>query len=199
MRNLLFVAALIAITAVPGLSTMIGDQLEWNYYYDGSLLQSGETWTVPGSGGEFSSGAVTYFDVSADGSSITFDYAADSEGYPNNWSSSPLSLSPTIDNGIAINLVSGVPFTAVTIDPATNMAGFGASNISFTATQIQVDWAELPFDSSTIVRLDVATGVPEPCTWALMALGSMALIILWKRRPLPHPVSIAGKRASHIC
>jgi len=169
---------LVAITALSGFGGITGDQLQWDYYYGGGLLTNGgNTWTVPGSGGNF----LGYFDVDADANSITFDYTYESE---TTWSSSPLSLAPTIYNGIAINLISGAPFTSVTVDPATNMFGFSASDISFTGSQIQVDWSNLPFDQSTIVKLDInnSSSVPEPCTWALAGVGAIALLTARKQR-----------------
>jgi hypothetical protein len=83
----------------------------------------------------------SYFNILGKPRSITFDYSPSSGG---TWSASGLSLPPTIYNGIAIDMVSGPPFTSVTVDPATNMVGFDASHISFTANQIQVDLAK-PF------------------------------------------------------
>ena len=89
---------------------------------------------------------------------------------------SGLSLAPTIHNGVAIGMVSGPAFTSVTIDPVTNMSGFDASRFSFTANQIQVDWAGLPFNTSTIVKLDVnQSPVPIPATLLLLSPGIAAL------------------------
>jgi hypothetical protein len=96
---------------------------------------------------------------------------------PGFWSSSPLSLTPTIFNGIAINMLSPDSFTSVTIDPATNMAGLGTSNLSFTAEQIEVDGANLPFTASTVVVLDVndPPDAPEPGTSGLMGLSLLTV------------------------
>ena len=56
-------------------------------------------------------------------------------------------------DGIAIDMVSPISFASVAIDPATNMAGFSPSNVYFTGNQIQIDWQNLPFNASTIVKL----------------------------------------------
>src|SRR5205085_4803948 len=100
------------------------------------------------------------------------------------WSGSPLLLPPTIHDGIAINMVSGGVFTAVSINGATNMVGFDARRVSFTSSQIQVDWADLSFDRNTIVKLDVsatAVAAPEPTQLTPMALV-LAALMFWRLR-----------------
>jgi len=127
----------------------VGAQMSWQYYAYGASYAGPYLFIDKGvSVGAFDS----YFNILAKPRSITFDYSPSVGG---TWSPSILSLAPTIYNGIAINMVSGPPFTSVTIDPATNMVGFDSSRISFTADQIQVDWQNLAFTSSTIVRLDI--------------------------------------------
>ena len=66
--------------------------------------------------------------------------------------------------------------TSVTINAATNMAGFDASRISFDADHIFVNWQGLWFNSGTVVSLDLNGGaVPEPASWALMLGGFGAI------------------------
>ena len=150
----------------------LGSTLSWQYYFNGGPFGGATTFTDNGgSGGNF----IGYFDIIADDTSVTFDYSRLAGG-GGNFGASVLSLSPTIFNGIAVNVVSGPAITALTINPSTNMVGFSNSNISFTGNQIQVDWQNLSFDSSTIVKLNL-TGVrsnatPEPGTMALFA-GSL--------------------------
>ena len=141
----------------------------WQYYaFGGPYVYSGGqtsgTFTPTGGVvGTFVGGSSQlYFDIIADATSITFDYSITNRGSAS-WSDSVLSLSPTIYNGIAFDLVSGPAITSVTIDPATNMVGFDASRISFTNSEIQVDWQLLPFDTSTIVKLNInAASTPTP-------------------------------------
>jgi hypothetical protein len=46
-------------------------------------------------------------------------------------------------------------FKSVTINPATNMAGFDSSRITFDANHIWVNWQGLSFDANTVVSLDI--------------------------------------------
>jgi hypothetical protein len=159
-------AAFAALVPYTAKANLVGDQLDWGYYaYGGSYYGVGGNFSVSGSGFTTVSGTFTdienstYFNIVANPSSVTFDYSPDNKSNGTvNWSPSALSLPPTIHNGIAINLISGSPVRSVTVDPATNMPGFSSSNISFSGNQIQVDWQNLPFNSSTKVKLDVNTG-----------------------------------------
>ena len=176
MRHLLL-SGLMMLASLPAWADLTGDTLEWDYYAYGSIYQVGNTWVVPGSGGNFglSCCSVSYFNIFSDATSISFDYTGSGT-----WSSSALSLAPTNYNGIAINLDSGAPFTSVTIDPATNMAGFNASRISFTANQIQVDWQNLSWSPSTVVTLDVNASTPEPAAITTFAL--LLAVLCWYKR-----------------
>jgi hypothetical protein len=170
---------------------MIGSTFGWQYYGGGSAYNpdtggsetSGVFTDNGGAGGSFiEPGPLEVFDIEADGDTITFDYSPDTTIGP--WSSSPLSLAPTIYNGVAITLLSPGSWDSVTIDPATNMAGFGTSNFSFTDNQIEIDWQDLPFSNSTIVTLDVGfeSATPEPGTLSLMLLLSLAISFCAARR-----------------
>jgi len=164
MPSVLATAALVAFTTSAfgaGPSGWKGDSLGWQYYaYGGPYNGDGS----PGQctvGKKNTCGTFTgYFNIITSPKSITFNYSPSGSG--GTWSQSELSLPPTIYNGIAINLVSRGTITSVTIDKATNMAGFNASHLSFTANQIQVDWQNLSYNSSTIVKLDVKTAKKEP-------------------------------------
>jgi uncharacterized repeat protein (TIGR01451 family) len=154
----------------------LGSTMSWQYYAYGGAYGSGDSCCsgtfVDGDGGGTDTaigGVPIYFTISADDSSITFNYSVDSIG-PDTWSASALSLSPTIYNGIAVNISSGPTLTSVTIDPSTNMAGFDATHVSFAGSQIQVDWQNLPFNTSTIVKLDLNN--LETLTLTELGLGS---------------------------
>lgn len=141
-----------------------GPTMSWQYYAFGGPYTFGSAQT---SGTFFANGGVVgtfvggsfqlYFNIIADSKSITFDYSIYNGIGGSNpvWSASALSLTPIIHNGIAINALSGLTFNSVKIDPATNMIGFDESRINFTNSQIQVDWQNLPFNTGTIVKLDI--------------------------------------------
>lgn len=164
----------------------LGSTLSWQYYFNGGPFGGSTTFVDNGgSGGNFSG----YFDIIADNTSVTFDYSGYTGG-STSWSNSGLSLSPTIFNGIAVNVVSGPAITSLTIDPSTNLAGFNSSLISFTGNQIQVDWQGLAFNASTRVKLNLtgsrSNATPEPGSVALFA-GSLvtgAGLLLKRRRRL---------------
>jgi hypothetical protein len=170
----------------PAKADLTGSTLSWQYYAYGvpytSATSSG-TFTVSGGiGGTFSDGTITYFNIIATGTSIAFDYSVDTWHGSPAWAPSVLTLAPTIYNGIAINMVSGPAFTSVGIDPATNMAGFSTSNISFTGNQIQVDWQNLRFSPRTIVKLDVnSSPVPVPASLLLFGPGLVGLAAIRRK------------------
>jgi hypothetical protein len=145
-------AAIVAATGASAVSWGTS-KLQWQYYAYGEAVDAGgspNTCAVKRAKcGHF----YRYFKIVADPSSITFDYSIDRK--PRTWSSSSISLPPTVYNGLAVNLLSRGTITSVSIDPATNMVGFDGTHLSFTAKQIQVDWVNLGFSPSTVVKLDV--------------------------------------------
>ncbi|MBX3111812.1 MAG: PEP-CTERM sorting domain-containing protein [Fimbriimonadaceae bacterium] len=140
-------------------STM-GDQ----YYAYGGAYNS-QTNFVVGAGAEDS--FLGHYNLDVDDNSITFDYFS-----AGTYSTSVLSLAPTIHNGTAVRMVSGPSFTNVTIDGSTNMAGFDASRMSWTGNEIQIDWAGLTYDENTVIKLNVET-VPEPASMSVLLGGAV--------------------------
>jgi hypothetical protein len=154
MPRLRFCAILLAIS-VPSGALAAGWEnasLQWSYYAYGGLFDGPHGCTV--GHGNICGTFQDYFNIVTDDHSITFDYSIFSAGQ-STWSKSKLSLPPTIHNGIAIDLLSAGRIVSVKIDPATNMQDFGGKHVSFTDKEIQVDWRNRSFDSSTIVKLDV--------------------------------------------
>ena len=133
----------------------VGAALGWQYYVYGTAYNGlGSPGQCNVQGTTTTCGTFTgFFNILTDKHSITFDYSPSGSG--GQWSKSDLSLPPTIHSGVAINLTSPGRIMYVKIDPATNMVGFDKDRVSFTANQIQVDWQQLSFDSSTVVKLDV--------------------------------------------
>jgi hypothetical protein len=171
----------VGFPAIAFAGNITGDTVNWQYYAYGGAYGSGSSFTVPCSAcGTF----MDYFLIDASANSITFDYSVYSDADPL-WSSSTLSLSPVIYNGIDLQFSGGSSITSVSIDPATNMAGFNESDLYFTGNEIQVNWADLPFDSSTVVTLDVngtSTVVPEPSSLVLLGSGLLAIVGGMRRR-----------------
>ncbi|MES1227902.1 MAG: hypothetical protein ABUL72_04470, partial [Armatimonadota bacterium] len=118
----LLVAGLLAVGVAPvsAKADLIGSTLGWQYYGGGSAynpdtggsVTSGVFTDNGGIGGSFiEPGPLEVFDIESGGDSITFDYSPDATIGP--WSSSPLSLAPTIYNGLAITLLSPGSFESV--------------------------------------------------------------------------------------
>lgn len=75
-------------------------------------------------------------------------------------------------------------FTALAVDPATTLSGFGAGRISFTSNQINVNVEGLSASVGTVLKLDltVAAPVPEPASVALLGAGLVPAAVLARRR-----------------
>lgn len=159
-------------------ASLMGATMTTQYYFGGGAYGAPTTFVVNGG---VDASYFGYFNVLVNANTVTFDFSI----LPNStyFSVQPLSLAPTIHNGLALNLGAGVSYTGVALDPASNLAGFTSSNFSFTANQIQVDFQGLSVNPSTIVTLDVntsnvsagAASIPEPAGLMLVGLGLLAL------------------------
>lgn len=176
---------------VASASGLLDSSLSWQYFAGGTAYNPGTEGSVTngiflnGLGGTFTEpGTLEFFTVSDTDTTISFDYSP-YYATDGSWSSSPLSLAPTIYNGVAIDLLSDESFASVVIDPVTNMTGFSASNLSFTGNEIQLDWSNLSFNTSTVVTLDVSfsnsNGTPEPGTRSLMFLSLLIVPLIVRR------------------
>ena len=182
----LALAFLLSTLTTPASASLIGSHVSWQYYaYSGPYFGSESSGSFIANGtvqGQFIA-PPTYFNIIVGNSTVTFDYSVVHGS--SSWTDSALSLAPTIHNGIALNF-SDTSITGLSIDPLTNMVGFNTSDISFTSGQIQVDWANLPFNPSTEVVLDVSSTAtaPEPTVFALIttALAALGCLRRWKTR-----------------
>lgn len=93
--------------------------------------------------------------------------------------------SPASFNGVHIfDLANNLAAFSVSLDPSSNMIGLSDANIFFDDDHLFLNWQGLSFDSSTKVRLNLAStsvpvSVPEPGSAALLLLGALGL---WSRR-----------------
>lgn len=169
------------VLSVPANASLLGDTLSWQSYFGGGEFHddstSGSFVVDGGIGGTMIVDGVSIYNLIALDDRIGFDYLS-----AGTWGASPLSLAPTIFNGVAINKLSGFGFASVGIHFATNLAGFDASRISFTPYQIQIDWQGLSFDANTLVKLNITTATPEPAAYLLLGSGLIALAAWGKRK-----------------
>ncbi len=170
-------------------ASLTGDTLSWQYYFQGKAFTS----STPNNGKFVDNGEdivdgtfLSYFNIIADSDSITLKFKTSGT-----WSPSALSLKPTIRNGILLEDLTHSPFQTVTIDPTTNMKGFNSKDISFTNSEIEVNFASasagLSFKPTTIVKLDIDTAstVPVSETSAAHVSGASAA-------PIPGAIWLLG-------
>jgi len=170
VRYLTFIAtALLAVGSTASASVLAGDTVNETYYFPdaSTVYQNLGNVVAPGA----ISGAAGIYSLQINDTTIT----ASNFAYASTWT-------PTSFNGFVLTDESNSPFTGVTVDPATNMAGFSASNVTFTPNQILVNWQGLSFNTSTIVTLDLngASPTPEPgFMWCgLIVAGVLAIVKL---------------------
>jgi hypothetical protein len=77
------------------------------------------------------------------------------------------------------------PIVGVSVNGATNLAGFDMSRVSFDANNIYINLQSLFAGGAHLVRLDVqfgSTAVPEPSTILFLGPGLAVIAILARRR-----------------
>ncbi len=172
-------AALISV-ALPFASAhagLMGSTATSQYYAYGSTYNgSGSPTTFTVDGGAHAQ-FFNYFNITVTNNQIIFDY----NGASTSWSDSAVSLNSAglfIENGNLLSFSGADAINTVTLDPATNLVGFGAGNLSFNSNQIAVNWVNLAFNPNSQVVLNVNTTgeVPVPATFALIGLGALGLL-----------------------
>lgn len=163
----------------------IGRQLGVDYFYPNQSSPYGPSVETPpvfivGSGIETVVNVenVTTITVDVSDTSMLFNFSTDHPG--------PTWLSNSF-NGLIFNLISGnsFDFATASIDASSTFAGFDLSRVSFTDSQVAVNWQGLSYDSETILRINFepnAAEVPEPATLSLLSLGFLGAIAMRRRR-----------------
>jgi hypothetical protein len=89
-------------------------------------------------------------------------------------------------NGVVFSAAGPLGIIGATVNAATTMAGFDAGRLSFTGTEIRIDWNGLGYTTGTTVMVDftfatVPVPVPEPASLALLGAGLLGLGMLRRR------------------
>lgn len=166
MRNFVLSAALALSVGAATAAPIMGSTVNYQYYFPNlsSPYRGADNGNkVVGAGIEVSNVADTRATMDITATQIIVDFSNAS-----GW------VTAAFNGWILSDVFSSIDdFTSVTVDAATNMAGFGAGNVSFTADTISVNWQGLSFTGTTIVVLNFAQSgtVPEPTSLALVSLA----------------------------
>jgi len=171
-------ASLLA-ASLPAQAGLIGSTVSSQYFFNGQAYNNPQSFTADGGA---HANFFNYFQVEVTDHQVIFDYSTfnGSASWNNaaGWSSGGL----YIESGNLLNFIGAPDIHGVTLDAASNMAGFNASRITFDHDSIAVNWAGLSFSNGTRVVLDIDAGtVPEPASYALVAIA-LAGLGLAKRR-----------------
>jgi hypothetical protein len=113
--------------------------------------------------------------IEVDDTTITFTYT------------SAANFNAASFNGYIFTAISPAlpPFGSITIDPATTLAGFNASDLSLDSTHFFINVAGLSTGVGTVLKLDVApagTAVPEPSSLALCGIAGLTCLATARAR-----------------
>jgi len=180
-RILMVVLALAVAAAIPAHATLLDGQtvrVTYEYPVIGTVFSGASYDVLVGPGVEIAA-------FPTPGDNVTSVDLSDTNilvGYNSNATFLPASF-----NGFHVFDAFGtIPaFTSVSINPASTLVGFDVSRITFDADNIWVNWQNLPFNTETVLSLDLtaeAGAVPEPSTLMLIGLGIPGLVRAARRR-----------------
>ncbi|APW61942.1 PEP-CTERM sorting domain-containing protein [Paludisphaera borealis] len=186
MRQVTLLAALVLVFVAPSAQAGLdGANMNAVYYYPnlatpyGGAIFSPSSFTV-GAGPETSGVIDGITTLSVDFTDTTLTILLSTIATNPTWSGGDF-------NGPLFTLLSPgtLGITGATIDPGTNLAGFDASRVTITDTQIGINWKGLPYTTGDKVVIDfsfASAPVPEPSSLIAMASGCAALPLLALRR-----------------
>jgi len=182
-------AALVGLAlaaAAPAHASLIGDQLTAVYSYP--------TPATPYSSASFTPAAFTVGpgqETLGNVENVTFlgvDFSASALAITLSTSLTNPAWNANGFNGIVFTSPDPLGITAAVVDPATTMAGFDDSRVSFSQNQILVDWHGLSYVDGTVVQVDFTfppsppATVPEPATGAMVGTALFGLGAIMRRR-----------------
>jgi len=180
--HLALAASAVLCIASPAHAGLLGAKFDAAYYYQfPSPPYSGATFTPstftvvdPGAESVLSIEGLTFLSIDFTDNRLTIDYTSTSLSNPswgNYFPNGPVfTLNPT-------SPTTSLGITGFTVDPSTTLAGFNASNVSISDTQITINWGGLAYAAGNQVVIDFAF-VPEPSSIVAMAAGCVGLPLL---------------------
>ena len=175
--------AFAAFSPAPGSALgLTGQSLSAVYYHPDTSSPYGGATFAPGSftvgAGEETVGNVEdvtwlHVDFEDDVLTITFETVLSSP----TWNASAF-------NGIIFTAAGAHGIESTSVNGATTMVGFDDSRVSFSGTELLVNWSGLGYVNGTVVKIDLGFGgeVPEPGTALLLSGGLLGLALRRRAR-----------------